>query len=150
MSTFSKDPIRGVHTVYGARSDEGAAGFLKSGENGKKTLMVVVTAESLQHGYVAPIYLPAGSFVTRAWAETEEAFAGTTIAVSVGTEGLEASNGVTVAEADLEAVGTVELTPSGTWTARLATATKVGVSLAGTLTDTSAGKVKVVVEFLDV
>ena len=150
MSTFSKDPIRGVHTVYGARSDEGATGFLKSGEDGKKRLLVTVTAESIAHGYVAPIYLPAGAFVTGAWAETEEAFVGTTPALSIGTEGSEASNGVTVAEANLEAIGTVALTPTGTWSARLAAATKVGVSLAGSLTDTSAGKVKVVVEFLDV
>lgn len=152
MSNFEKDAVRGVHTVYGPRTDEGATGHLNSGEDGVKKLLVVVTAESIQHGYVAPTYLPAGAYPVRAYAETEEAFDVSAGAVlSVGTKGSESTNGVDVADTALEAIGTVDIATSlaGTWAARLAAPAEVGVALTGTLTDTSIGKVKVWVEYLD-
>jgi hypothetical protein len=155
MSNFEKDAIRGVHTVYGPRKDEGATGHLNSGEDGVKKLLVTITAESLAHGYVAPTYLPAGAYPVRAYAETEEAFTltGTTPTILVGTKGSESTNGVVVSEAQAEAVGSADIsgTLAGTWAARLASATEVGVALGGGTPAVTGedGKVKVWVEYLD-
>ena len=96
--------------------------------------------------------LPAGSNITKAYLEVEEAFVlgGTTPAIEVGTEGSEATNGVTVTEAQAEAVGYYDVTAAlaGTWAAPLAAETTVGIALSGTSpTVTSAGKMRLVISY---
>lgn len=96
--------------------------------------------------------LPAGSIVQDVFLEVEEAFVlgGTTPAVEVGTEGTEATNGVTLTEAQLEAVGTYDVTAalSGTWAAGFAAETTLGLALSGTSpTVTDAGKARVVIRY---
>lgn len=98
--------------------------------------------------------LPAGSRIEDVFLEVQEAFVlgGTTPAVEVGTEGSEATNGATLTEAQLEAVGTYDVTAalSGTWAAAtgFAAATTIGLALTGTTpTVTSAGKARVVIRY---
>lgn len=96
-------------------------------------------------------YLPQGAKVTSAVAEVKEAFVlgGTSPTLSVGTDTSEATNGITLTEAQLEAVGTYELTTfNGTWANGLAADTKVGLALGGTNpTVTDAGRVRMTVHF---
>ena len=97
--------------------------------------------------------LPAGSIIEDVFLVVEEAFVlgGTTPAVEVGTETSEATNGVTLTEAQLEAVGTYDVTSalSGTWAAGLAAETTLGIALSGTSpTVTDAGKARVVIRYL--
>lgn len=96
--------------------------------------------------------LPAGSNITKAYVEVTEAFVlgGTTPAIEVGTEGSEATNGVTITEAQAEAVGYYDVTSAlaGTWNAPLAAETTVGIALSGTSpTVTAAGKLRLVLSY---
>lgn len=102
---------------------------------------------------VAP-QIPAGSIIEDVYLVVEEAFVlgGTTPAIEVGTEGSEATNGVTITEAQAEAAGTYNITSavSGTWAAGLAADTTVGLALSGTSpTVTDAGKLRVLVRYVD-
>lgn len=105
---------------------------------------------------VAPS-LPAGVRIEDVFLDVTEAFVlgGTTPVIEVGTEGSEATNGVTISEAVAEAVGVYNLTAAlaGTWAAAggLTAATTVGVDLAGTSpTVTSAGKARLVIRYVSV
>lgn len=103
---------------------------------------------------IAPA-LPAKSDILSVYVEVYEAFVlgGTTPVIEIGTEGSEATNGVTISEAQAEAVGLYDVTSAlaGTWAAPLAAATTVGIDLAGTSpTVTSAGKMKVVIKYKEV
>jgi hypothetical protein len=96
--------------------------------------------------------LPAGAVVKAVYVEVTEAFVlgGTSPVIEVGTEGSEATNGVTITEAQAEAVATYDVTSAlaGTWASPLAAETTVGIDLAGTSpTVTSAGKMRVVVQY---
>lgn len=99
--------------------------------------------------------LPAKIDIEKVWMEVTEAFVlgGTTPVIEIGTETSEATNGVTITEAQAEALGIYDLTSAlaGTWAAPLAAATTVGIDLAGTSpTVTSAGKAKIVIEYVEV
>ena len=99
--------------------------------------------------------LPAGAVIEKVTMQVTEAFVlgGTSPVIEVGTEGTEATNGFTITEAQAEAVATYDLTSalSGTWASPLAASTTVGIALGGTSpTVTSAGKLKVIVTYVDV
>lgn len=103
---------------------------------------------------VAPI-IPAGSRILEAYLDVSEVFVlgGTSPVIEVGTEGSEATNGVSITEAQAEAVGVYDITSAlaGTWdgTVGLAAATTVGIAMSGTSpTSTSAGKARLVVKYL--
>jgi len=103
---------------------------------------------------IAPT-LPAGAVIEDVFANVSEAFdlGGTTPVIEIGTEGSEATNGVTITEAQAEATGSYDLTSAlaGTWAAPLAAETTVGIDLDGTTpTVTSAGKVRVVIRYFKV
>jgi hypothetical protein len=93
--------------------------------------------------------------IKAAYIDVEEAFAlsGTeTLAVEVGTDGSEATNGFTITEAQIEGTASVNLTGalSGTWDAEatLAADTTVGIALSGTdpvLSD--AGKARITIVY---
>lgn len=96
--------------------------------------------------------LPAGAVIKDVYAYVSEAFVlgGTSPVIEVGTEGSEATNGVSVSEAQAEAVGAYNLTSAlaGTWAAPLAADTVVGIAMSGTSpTVTDAGKIRLVVSY---
>ena len=100
-------------------------------------------------------FIPAGSIITAAYFETTEVFVlgGTTPALEVGTSGSEATNGVTVTEAQLETVGADDITAalSGTWAAGVALVadTVVGVAFSGSTPTavSGSGKARVTVVY---
>lgn len=99
--------------------------------------------------------LPAGAKIEDVFLEVSEAFVlgGTSPVVEVGTATSEATNGVTVTEAQLEATGVYDITSavSGTWLAGLAAVTNLGIVLGGTSpTVTDAGKARLVIRYLKV
>ena len=148
----------GVHNHYGPREVKGSVGIMNT-EGAMNELVVdldgaMVSAEEFP--LQAPI-IPAGSRITDAYLEVSEAFVlgGTTPVIEVGTATSEATNGVSVTEAQAEAVGTYDLTAAlaGTWagTTGLVAATTVGIDLGGTSpTSTSAGKARLVVRYVRV
>lgn len=114
----------------------------------------MVTAEAFP--LLAPS-LPAYSRITAVYWEVEEAFVlgGTSPVIEVGTEGSEATNGVTITESQAETVGVYDLTAAlaGTWAAAagFTSAVTVGIDLAGTSpTSTSAGKGRLVIQYVKV
>lgn len=99
--------------------------------------------------------LPAGARIEDVFLEVSEVFVvgGTSPVLEIGTAGSEATNGVTVTEAQLEATGVYDLTSavSGTWAAGLAAVTNLGIALGGTSpTVTDAGKARLVVRYVKV
>lgn len=147
--------VQTVKNNFGPRTVGGGAGVLRV--NGiTEQLVIDFTGkdynDGLAPGLVAYV-IPAGSVIKAAYIDVEEAFALTgtdTLAVEVGTDGSEATNGFTITEAQIEATASVNLTSalSGTWDAEatLAADTTVGIALSGTnpvLSD--AGKARITI-----
>ena len=147
--SIEKAEIRGVRTVYGTRVKGGGVGQMQTA-GVERELAVDLSVDYLTGDAYFGQVIPAGSVITSAYATITEAFEGTGCIVDVGTDGSEATNGVTVAELELEAVGSYDLTAalSGTWAAgsALAADTEVGVALTGTFSG-SEGYGRVVVTY---
>lgn len=143
-----------VNNHYGPRSTGKTQGKAKT-EGFKKQLTLDIDGTMVGNAaypLLAPS-LPAGANILEVYAEVTEAFVlgGTTPAIEVGTETSEATNGVTISEAQAEAVGAYDLTSAlaGTWASPLAAATTVGLAMSGTSpTVTSAGKMRLVIEYI--
>lgn len=96
--------------------------------------------------------LPAGAKVIRALVEVQEVFilGGTTPAIKIGTKTTESTNGISISEAQAEALGVYDITASlaGTWAAGLAAKTTLGIALTGTSpTNGATGKARVVIQY---
>ena len=147
--------VQNVHNNYGDRDSGDTVGVNKT-EGSENELRFNVTGEMLNRAagndefLVAPV-IPAGFVVEAVYARVKEVFvaSGTTPSVEIGTEGSEAANGFSLSEAQLEALGTYDLTSTlaGTWAAPINANTTVGVALAGTTPAvTNAGSVDIVVK----
>lgn len=156
-ATGSGNVTTAVNNHYGPRATGKTQGHIKT-EGAKYELVIDLDGTMVGNGafpLLAP-KLPAGALITDVFADVSEAFVlgGTTPVVDVGTEGSEATNGFTFTEANLENTGTKSVTAalSGTWAAGLAAETTIGVLLGGggANTVTSAGKVRIVIEYVKV
>lgn len=142
----------GVKNFYNERTlNEGVMGGIQV-KGSDNELTFDISGKSLNDNLEFLVsYLPQGAKVTSAVAEVKEVFVlgGTSPTVSVGTDTSERTNGITLTEAQLEALGTYELdTFNGTWANGLAADTKVGLALGGTNpTVTDAGRVRMTVHF---
>jgi hypothetical protein len=148
--------VENVHTRFNTQKIGGGAGVNKI-EGMKEELIIDFTGEMFadEADGLKPFVLPKGAIITDVFAYVDEAFVatGTTPALEVGTDGSEATNGFTIAEAKLEAVGAYNLTSelSGTWDAEapLAANTKIGFALSGTTPAlTRAGKMRISIFFV--
>lgn len=142
-----------VHTHFGTRESTNVVGVVKT-EGVMNELSIEFDGTVAGDGaypLLAPV-LPAGAIVEDVYLKVTEAFVlgGTSPVVDIGTETSEATNGFTMTEAKLEAVGSYDLTGdlSGTWTSPLAAETTLGILLGGTNpTVTSAGTAKVIIRY---
>ena len=150
----SGNVTKAVHTHFGPR-DTGKTVGITNTTGVWRDLVIDLDGAMLSAGEFpleAPV-LPAGALINEVILEVSEAFVlgGTSPALEVGTDGSEATNGVTASEAQLEAVGGYNLTSalSGTWDeVGLAAETTVGLALSGTSpTSTSAGKARLTVRY---
>lgn len=146
-----------VHNHYGPRQSGNTVGVVKT-EGSYNELSIEFDGTIVGDGafpLIAPS-LPAGAVIKDVTLKVEEVFVlgGTSPVVDVGTEGTEATNGFTMSEANLENIGTVDLTGalSGTWAAPLAAETAVGILLGGggANTVTSAGVAKLIINYVKV
>lgn len=146
--------VRGVRQIYGVRDVGGGIGVIKT-EGISNELTVDVTGDVLNDLAIATVKIPAGAILVGAYYETTEAFdtGGTTPALEIGTSGSEATNGVTVTDAQLSNVGADDITAalSGTWAAgsALAAETTVGIAFSGTTPTATrgVGKTRVTIEY---
>lgn len=148
----------GVNNQYGPRDTGGAIG-LEHGYNSTHTLEIQITPEFVNSGYIPPVVVPKGAIFTRALLRVDEAFTltGTSPTVIYGASGSEATNGIVLTQAELQAVGTKvpASTGTGTWAQNSTTGTtaaaKIGKALGGTtpaVTGT-AGKATLVLHFFN-
>lgn len=143
-----------VHTNYQTRrSGRGTQGVVKT-EGAANEVSLEFTGEFFTtvptEQWLFVPQLPKGAIIRRAFLEVKEVFVigGTTPTVKIGTSGSEATNGVSITEAQLEAVGTYDLTLNGTWAAPLAAATNIAAVMAGTSpTSTAVGKAELIIKY---
>lgn len=146
----------GVFNHYGTRDTE--AGVVSGGDVHKSgsiaEAVIYITGDDFAGGtsFDTQLVIPAGAFVQEAFIEVSEVFTlgNADNIFSVGTNGSEATNGITIANPDAlgstqEMVGDL----NGTWAAGLAAATTVGVAVSGTTAAVTAGsgKAKVVIRY---
>lgn len=141
----------GVTNQYGARETGGAVG-LEHSQNSEFSVSVDLTGEMLNSGYVAPVFVPKGAKLVKALLRVDEAFVvSTSGTVAVGGTAPR-TNGVVLTEAQLEAVGTKDVSSVaiGTWATSSAVGTaasqKLTTAITGTV-GTTAGKGTLVMEF---
>jgi len=132
----------GVNNHYGVMDTGGAIG-LETTDGSTHTLRIDLTGQSIADaiaGFVPPISIPKGANFDSYKLRIDEAFVvtGTTPALSIGLAGSVGTNYITLSEAELEAVGTKEVTATGAGTMAVASATgltaasKLGFALTGT------------------
>lgn len=147
--------VQNVHNYFGTRDSGGVVGVFKT-EGAENQLAFNVTGEMLNRGGVDEILVPpvlkGGFVISDVYAVVTEVFVvgGTTPALEIGTQGSEVTNGFTVTEAQLEALGTYDLTAalSGTWAAPINADTTVGIALSGTTPTVGlGGKMDIIVKY---
>jgi hypothetical protein len=142
-----------VNNHYGPR-DVGKTVGVSNTEGFKNELTIDLDGEMVGAAAfpLIPPKIPAGSIINSVVVQVEEVFVlgGTSPVIEIGTEGSEATNGVSITEAQAEATGTYDVTAAlaGTWAAGLAAETTLGIALSGTTpTVTDAGKARVVITY---
>lgn len=131
----------GVDNRYGPRTiPEGKVGGYKS-TNAEVQFAINVDGEDITSAGFDTIVIPAGFKPVRAIVEVEDPGAlVTNSTIVVGTAGSEATNGVSISEAQAEAAGTYLIDSfNGTWANRLAANTAVGIAMSGTTTAAIVG-----------
>lgn len=148
---ISTTRVQDVQNRYGAVETGGAVGVVKT-EGSKNEASITFSGKNVKEGkfdLLTEFKLPAGSVIKAAYLKVTEVFsAGAN--VTVGTDGTEATNGLVLADASLDVVGTYDVTSTltGTWAAPLAAETVVGVAAVGGAEE--IGKAKLVVEYVAV
>jgi hypothetical protein len=153
--TFKNQAGIGVSQNYGPRNTGSAVG-LEDSDGSIFRLSVNLTGNTLNDLFLPPVVIPKGAKFRKYELRVDEAFAlgGTSPTVQIGAFGAPGTNGVVITQAELQAVGTKELSTAGagTWAQNSTTGTtaaaKVAVALGGTSpTATTAGKAILVLEF---
>lgn len=150
---YSTDNIRNVTVQRGARETGRTQGQIKTeGLNQEKVFEL--TGQLLSDLINQKVYFEAGSRLTKATLVVDEAFdlAGSSV-VEIGQDGSEATNGVSLTEANLESTGIVDVTSglAGTFatTSVIPAYIDLGVAFsAGSVADASVGKARVIFEYL--
>lgn len=150
----------GVHNHYGPREVSKSQGVMKT-EGAMNELVIDLDGEMLNaagFALLAPV-IPAGSRIEDVFVEVTEVFAlsadSGNVTIEIGTETSEATNGVSITEAQAEALGTYDATSglAGTWAGSvgLAADTTLGIALSGDVpVATNAGKARVVIRYIKV
>ena len=151
---FEVTPKRGVVAQYGQRFPTRSSGVVKT-EGTKNELLIDITGQMLADGIVLPTVVPSGAtFTGLAKLIVEEAFdLAVGSVVEVGQKGAEATNGVSLTEAELEATGVKDVSAglAGEWAvnSRLTTDHEIGVAFsAGSVTTSSVGKATLILEYI--
>lgn len=151
--TMSKetDAIRGTSSVYGT-VEPGRAFGVVSTDGVSVEYRLDLTGQLLSDLVILDAVIPADTAVLKAVIVVEEAFdLAASSVVEVGTDGSEATNGVSITEANLESTGRTDITAAlaGTFDAEavLAADTTIGIAFsAGSVSDASVGKARLLLE----
>lgn len=143
-----------VHNHYGPRDSGKTVGVVRTA-GAFNELAINFDGEMASEGAfpLGAFTIPKGAIIKNAFVEVYEAFdlGGTTPAIEIGTEGSEATNGVTIDESSAEAIAAYDVTSTlgGTWAAPLAADTVVGIALSGTTptSDALVGRAKLIIQY---
>ena len=143
-----------VNNHYGKRASGDTVGITKTYGTHEELTIDFTGAQLSTESFalLAPV-IPAGALIKSVMMKITEAFSvsGSTPVLEIGTAGSESTNGFTTSEAQLEAIGTVDLTSalSGTWDeVVLAAETTVGVDFGGSAVFlATVGRGKWVIEY---
>ena len=151
--SIEKATIRDVAQVYGAREVGRSSGVFKT-EGFSNELTIDLTGQMLSDLIVIKGVVPAGaSFTGKAKLFVEEAFdLASSSVVEVGEDGAEATNGVSLTEANLESTGVKDVSSAlaGEWAvnAQVPHSQLIGIAFsAGSVADAAVGKAKLVLEY---
>ena len=141
----------GVSNQYGTRNTGGSVGVEHTQDSISK-LTYQLTGEMLNSAFAPPVVMPRGAKVLRAFLRVDEVFvvsAAGTVAIGGTAPG---TNGLVLTEAQLEAVGTKDVSSVaiGTWATASATGTTAAEKVTKVITGTvgaTAGKATLVVEY---
>lgn len=148
----SGNVVSTVHNFFGPRKGGSTVGVYET-DGLIRELSVDIDGDMLGKAAFQLITpkLPKGAMIRQVLATVSEAFVlGASTTIRIGTSGTEATNGISITEAQGEALGTYNLngTLAGTWAAPLAAGVTVGIALSGgTTTTTTAGKARVVIRY---
>lgn len=146
-------PKRGTIANYGARTVGRAAGANPSSGSARE-LVIQLTGQVLSDLILIKQNVPAGAaFTGKARLIVEEAFdlaVGTV--VELGEDGAEATNGISLTEANLESTGVKDVSGglAGEWaiTSQLPHSQDLGIALsAGSVADATVGKAVLILEY---
>ncbi len=147
-------PLRGVVDNYGGRTVGRSAGIIGT-KGSEKELAIHLNGQMLSDAIVIAAHVPAGASFLSAHLIVDEVFvlAGSSV-VEVGEDGAEATNGVSLTEANLEATGVTDVSAAlaGEWDegAQLPHSQEIGIAFsAGSVTTASAGKATLLLKYLD-
>lgn len=139
----------GTMSQYGAR-ETGTSIGVEHSQDSKHQLSIEITADGLVDKFLPPLVIPKGAKIEKAVITVDVAPAGVT-ALSFGEGNTEATNGITLAAADL-AIGTRDVTSklAGTWAGTAAAyvtkASRVGMAVTGANTVKNA-RASLVIDF---
>lgn len=145
-----------VHSRFGTVGLGQQAGIYET-DGAEWEVSLTITGEQLvrdaatNDGFLVPLKLPVGAVVKDVIAQVKSAFTltGTTPTILIGTEGSEGTNGVSISQAQAQAVGTYVLTLNGTWASPIAASTQIGMALGGTSpVSAKTGSMDIVIRYL--
>ena len=153
--SLEQTPLRGVVDNYGGRTVGRAAGLIGT-EGAKNELTFHLNGELLDDGLLIQTHVPSGATFLSAQLIVSEAFdlAGSSV-VEIGEKGAEATNGVSVTEANLESTGVTDVSAAlaGEWDvgSQLPHSQEVDIVFsAGSVADTAVGKATLILEYIKV
>lgn len=140
-----------VNNQYGTRQTGGSNG--KVDDDVIQFLAFDMTGDSLNSAFNPPVYMPKGGKVLRAFLRIDEAFVVSTSGTLAVGGTAPGTNGVILTEAQLEAIGTKDVSSVaiGTWATASATGPTATEKVTKAITGTVAagvGKGTLIVEFL--
>lgn len=145
-----------VHTEYGVRVTGGNAGPLLT-DGSTQNLIFDITGDTFstigEQLSLAATFIPAGAVIRRAVAQVTTAFTltGTTPKFNLGTFGTEATNGVSLTQAQVQALGFYDITATqtGTWAAAtpLAARTEIGGAISGGGALSTTGEMRITLTY---
>jgi hypothetical protein len=155
--TYENKTGIGVFASYGKRDTGGSVGSERT-SGSTRDYSLTLTGASVNSGFLPTVVVPKGSKFVKAILRVDEAFniTGTTPTVIIGGTA-PATNGIVLAEAELEAIGTKTpaSTGTGTWAVASATGTtaaeKIAKALGGTspVVDATVGKATLILTFVN-
>lgn len=151
--SLEQTTLRGVVDNYGTRPVGRSAGSIGT-SGAKNELSMHLTGQMLSDGIVIAAHLPSGATLLSAQLIVDEVFVlAASSVVEIGEDGAEATNGISLTEANLEALGVTDVSAglAGEWDvgSQLPHSQQIGIAFsAGSVTTATAGKANLIIEYI--